>query len=131
MAEPEPLVVRAVDVGAVIRSHAGAAWAHEGTDLDVTMLSWGPGRVVADHVNDMREVLLVCLSGSGVARVDGIEYELAAGSLLVIPRGARRSILAGPGGLAYVSAHVARGPLQLTPRRAPDVPAPNPGSPRS
>lgn len=114
--------------GAVVdlrsRAHAGegAAWAHAGEQLNATLLSWPAGHEVATHVNDEREVLLLVVDGSGVVRIDEQPHDVHAGCALVIPRGAGRSIHAGPNGLAYVSAHVARGPLQVTRRSAPIVP---------
>ena len=116
---------RSVEVAdlAQLAAHAeGAAWAFAGEQLNATLVSWEPGHEVAEHVNDEREVLLVVVRGDGVVWVEGDAHELVPGRAVVLPRGAGRSILAGPGGLAYVTAHQARGPLQVTRRRAPRVP---------
>lgn len=120
MAEPPP--VRVVDLAALAAHDVGALWAHAGPQLNVTLVSWEPLHEVEEHVNAEREVLLVGVRGEGVVRIDGTDHELLPGRALVVPRGAGRSIHAGSGGLAYVSAHQARGPLQVTRRRAPRVP---------
>jgi quercetin dioxygenase-like cupin family protein len=110
------------DLAQIAAHEVGAAWSFAGEQLNATLVSWEPGHEVADHVNDEREVLLLVLRGDGVLQVDGDEHELVPGRVVVLPRGAGRSIHAGPGGLAYVTAHQARGPLQVTRRRAPRVP---------
>lgn len=109
------------DLMEIAAHREGAAWAYSGEQLNVTLLSWEPGHEIEHHVNEERDVLLLVLRGDGVLAIDHVEHELVAGRLVVVPRGAGRSVLAGPGGLAYVSAHVARGLLQVTRRQAPRV----------
>lgn len=75
--------------------------------------------MVDEHVNDSREVLLVGIAGAGTVVVEDIEHDLRAGVVLVVPRGARRTIRAGAEGMTYLTAHQARGLLQLTPRSSP------------
>jgi len=114
--------IEVADLATIAAHEVGAAWAYAGEQLNATLLSWDPGHEVAEHVNDEREVLLLVIRGDGQLCVDGRSFELVPGRVIVIQRGAGRSILAGPGGLAYVTAHQARGPLQVTRRRAPRVP---------
>lgn len=102
-----------IDLLARASEQTGAAWAFAGEQLNATLLSWPTGHAVAEHVNDEREVLLLGVRGSGHVTIDGDVVELTAGRLVVVPRGAARSITAGADGIAYVSAHTARGPLQL------------------
>jgi len=83
-------------------------------DLNVTLLSWRAGDHVAEHVNDERDVLLVVLAGGGTLSVDDTDGELRTGSATVIPKGARRHIVAGPAGLRYLTAHLRRGGLTIT-----------------
>ena len=71
------------------------------------------GHIVAEHLNEACDVLLVVVEGTGRATIDGVSHELAAGDPLVIAKGSRRSIQAGPGGIRYVTAHVKRPPLQI------------------
>ena len=105
-----------VDAATIASTATGAVWGHAGEQLNVTVLSWPAGHVVDEHVNDEREVVLVGISGSGALAVEDVEHDLRAGIVLVVPRGARRTIRAGAVGIAYVSSHRARGLLQLTPR---------------
>ncbi len=111
-----------VDLLSIAAREAGAVWAYAGEQLNATLLTWEPGHEIAHHVNEERDVLVIVLRGDGTLVVDHVEHALVPGRLIVVPRGAGRAVLAGPGGLAYVSAHVARGPLQVTRRRAPRVP---------
>ena len=91
----------------------GPLWGVAGEDLNATLLSWPAGHVVAEHVNEEREVLLVVVHGEAVVAVDGAEHRLEAPAALLVARGARRSIVAGPGGVRYVSAHRLRPGLQI------------------
>jgi uncharacterized cupin superfamily protein len=59
------------------------------------------------------DVLLMVLEGGGMARIDGQEHALVAGSLLLVEKGSTRVIRAGSGGLRYLSVHRRRGPLQV------------------
>ncbi len=94
----------------------GPAWGVATTDLNATLLVWGPGERVAEHVNDERDVLLVVLSGGGTLVVDEEPVPLLTGNALVIPKGARRGIEAGPAGIRYLTAHRVRGGLAVRPR---------------
>ncbi|MCW2920798.1 MAG: Cupin 2, conserved barrel [Thermoleophilia bacterium] len=116
--EPSAQCVR-IDAAELARSGSGARWGHAGVQLNATLLAWPAGHVVTEHVNDEREVLLVGIAGSGVVRVEDVEHDLHAGIVLVVPRGARRTMRAGVEGMSYVAAHQARGRLQLTPRSSP------------
>ncbi len=70
---------------------------------------------MSEHVNDERDVLLVVVSGGGVLTVDGEETTLRSGHATVIPKGARRGIVAGPAGIRYLTAHRVRGGLAIRP----------------
>jgi mannose-6-phosphate isomerase-like protein (cupin superfamily) len=96
-------------------SGTGPLWGMASADLNATLLAWPAGHELAEHVNDELDVLLVVLDGHGRAIVDGEVHELAAGSALLVARGARRRIAAGEGGLRYLSVHRRRGPLQIQP----------------
>jgi uncharacterized cupin superfamily protein len=97
------------------RPGVGPLWGMASADLNATLLSWPPGHVVAEHVNDELDVLIVVLEGHATAFVDGDAHALKAGSALLVARGARRRIDAGDGGLRYLSIHRRRGPLQIQP----------------
>jgi quercetin dioxygenase-like cupin family protein len=83
-------------------------------DLNVTLLAWRPGDHVAEHVNGERDVLLVVLAGGGTLTIDGADAELRTGVATVIPKGARRGIVAGPAGVRYLTSHLRRGGLTIS-----------------
>jgi quercetin dioxygenase-like cupin family protein len=83
----------------------GLQWAHESTDLDMTLLTWAPGQGVTPHRNDEVDVLLIGVAGAGEAIVDGVSYMLEPGRALLIPKGAERSIRCTGDILSYLSVH--------------------------
>jgi quercetin dioxygenase-like cupin family protein len=91
----------------------GPLWGTASDDLNVTMLSWYPGSATPEHVNDERDVLVVCLAGSGTVLLDGARHKLAEGQVLIIEKGCPRQIEAGPRGLRYLSVHLRRPGLQI------------------
>ena len=112
VAPDEPLASEgAVDL--LSSSGTGPLWGMASTDLNATLLAWRPGHVVAEHVNEELDVLVVVLSGNGTATIDGEPHDLTAGSAILVPRGTRRQINAGDAGLRYLSVHRRRGPLQI------------------
>ncbi len=104
----------------------GPQWGMQSEDLNATLLAWPAGRGVAEHRNDERDVLLVVLDGSMLVRVDDDEHPVVSHGLLLLPRGSRRALTAGPEGVRYLSIHLRRDPL-LPVRRLPS-PGPADGS---
>jgi hypothetical protein len=47
--------------------------------------------------------------------IDGERYDVPTGSPILVPRGTRRRLVAGDGGVRYPSVHGRRGPLQIQP----------------
>ncbi len=90
---------------------AGPLWGMQSDDLNATLLAWPPGGVVAEHVNDELDVIMVVLAGSADVQLDGAEHRLGPEQLLLIPRGCARAVTAGPGGVRYLSVHRRRKPL--------------------
>ena len=99
----------------------GPLWGIATADLNATLLAWEPGERVTEHVNEERDVLLVVVSGGGVLTVDDEETALRSGHAIVVPKGARRSVVAGPAGIRYLTAHRVRGGLSIRGRTAPDA----------
>ena len=92
----------------------GVIWALEGSgDLNANLVRFDAGGGVGEHVNDEVDVIFVGVAGSGIARVDGEEHALSAGTLVVAPWGARRSTGAYSDGFAYLTVHRRRGPLRI------------------
>lgn len=97
---------------------SGPLWGMASDDLNATLLAWGAGQAAAEHVNAELDVLVVVLAGSATVTIDGAPHELAAPAALLVPRGTRRAIRAGAGGVRYLSVHRRRGPLQIAPLAA-------------
>ena len=93
----------------------GPVWGLDSEDLNATLLVWAPGEGTPEHVNDERDVLVLVVEGSGEIDVDGDSTRLRAGQLVVVPKGARRRIDAGPDGIRYVTVHRRRGGLAIAP----------------
>ena len=91
----------------------GPAWGAASDELNATLLVWREGEGQPDHANEERDVALVVLEGSGLLVVDEEEHVLAAGTLAIVPRGATRSVAAGPDGLRCLTVHRRRGGLGL------------------
>jgi mannose-6-phosphate isomerase-like protein (cupin superfamily) len=108
-----------VDLAAIdTAGPSGAVWSlPHGGDLDANLVRLGPGDGVGVHVNDEVDALLLVRSGQGELVVDGAVRELRPDVLALVPRGAPRSLRAGPAGLTYLSIHRRRGPLGVTRRR--------------
>ena len=96
----------------------GPLWGDATDDLNLTLLAWPEGQGAPEHVNDACDVVFVVIAGRGTAVLDGVAHDVRAGTAVVIPRGTRRALTAGPGGIRYLSAHRRRGGLAIT-RAAP------------
>lgn len=93
----------------------GAVWSlPHGGDLDANLVRLRAGDVIDTHVNDDVDVLVYVQSGGGDLTVDDDEHHLRSDVLVLIPRGARRRITAGPTGMYYLSVHRRRSPLTIT-----------------
>ena len=91
----------------------GPAWGTASDELNATLLVWRREDGQPPHVNAERDVALLVLEGSGTLVVDGVEHLLAPGTFAIVPRGATRSVSAGPGGLRCLTVHRRRGGLQI------------------
>jgi len=107
-----------VDLGEIAASavgRTGAIWTLVGSgELNANLVRFEKGGGVGEHVNDEVDVIIVGVSGSGLVRVDGGEHPVSNGTMIFVPRGARRSTRAVSGGFAYLSVHRRRGPLQIS-----------------
>ena len=91
----------------------GSVWGAASADLNATLLEWPAEHGPAEHVNDQLDVLYVIVAGSATLTVDGEPQELGAGGVTIVDKGTRRALVAGPGGVRYLTAHKRRGGLQL------------------
>ena len=97
---------------------SGPLWGTETDDLNATLLAWPAEGGTGEHVNSERDVIVVVLSGSATVAIDGAPHEVRAGQTLIFKKGQSRSITAGPTGIRYLSVHLRRAPLMITPRSA-------------
>jgi quercetin dioxygenase-like cupin family protein len=97
----------------------GPLWGTETEDLNATLLAWPPDTGPPEHVNTERDALLVVLAGSATVTVNGEATLVEAGQATTIEKGRARRIAAGPEGVRYLSVHVRRPPLQISPASGP------------
>ena len=95
----------------------GALWqlAEQGREMDANLVRLPPGAEVGEHQEDVLDVLLVVVAGSGRVATGAEVLELAATTVLWLPRTSRRALVAGPDGLAYLTVHRRRPGLTIKP----------------
>lgn len=92
----------------------GPIFGHETEDLDLTAVAWAEGRGVGEHTNAEVDVAMIVLSGRGVVQIDDRREEVAAGRLIVLPKGVRRAITALTSDFRYLNVHKRRKRLMPT-----------------
>lgn len=102
------------EISASTAGQAGVVWTLLGSsELNANLVRFGMGGGVGEHVNDDVDVIFIGVSGSGRVEVDGKEYPLSNGTMVFVPREARRSIQSTSEDFAYLSVHRRRGLLQI------------------
>jgi quercetin dioxygenase-like cupin family protein len=93
----------------------GALWrlAESGRQLDANLVRLPPDTTVEAHTERDVDVLLLPIAGHGTLHSGDESIALATHTLTWLPRGSRRSITAGAGGLAYLTVHRARTGLRI------------------
>ncbi|MFF5333681.1 hypothetical protein [Streptomyces sp. NPDC013181] len=118
-ATPEVLAVLDDLLAAAGPDDRGALWQldRRGRELDANLVRLPPGAEVGEHQEDVLDVLLVVLAGGGrLVPGDGSEaLTLAPSTVTWLPRTSRRSLTAGPEGLAYLTVHRRRPGLAVKP----------------
>lgn len=101
------------DLAAVAAATAvrGPAWRLTDTDLNANLLVFDAGQGIESHVNTTVDVLIIGVAGSGTITIDGATHPLAAGRVVLAPRGSTRSITAETDRFAYLTVHRARPPM--------------------
>lgn len=111
-----------VSLGEVKERGNGAVWSlPHGGDLDANLVRLEPDASIGEHINDEVDVLVFVQSGNGSLHLEDDRVDLASDHLALIPKGARRSVTAGPTGLTYLSVHRRRGPLSIARSEPSDV----------
>ncbi|MFH7599186.1 hypothetical protein WDV06_29430 [Streptomyces racemochromogenes] len=95
----------------------GALWrlTGAGRGLDSNLVRLRPGAAVAEHAEPVLDVLLVVLAGGGRLDTPDGTHPLRPHAACWLPRGSRRSLTAGPEGLAYLTVHTRRPGLGIAP----------------
>jgi len=87
----------------------GVVWSLGGPrQLEANVVDLGPAAGISEHLNEDVDVLILILGGSASIIVDDVARFLAEHDLALVPRGARRALVAGAGGARYLSIHMAR-----------------------
>ncbi|MEZ5246028.1 MAG: hypothetical protein R2707_13095 [Acidimicrobiales bacterium] len=103
-----------VDLGAARVGGGGVIWSlPHGGDLDANLVRLDPDGAIGEHVNNDVDVLMFVQSGAGQVYIGETRRDVASDHLVLIPRGARRSITAGSSGITYLSVHRRRSPLGI------------------
>ena len=103
-----------VEILASTEERTGVVWSlQESDDLNVNLVQFTEGEGVGEHVNDEVDVLLVGVSGSGEVRINGRLHRLSGETLILLPKGARRSTHGISADFAYLTIHRRRGPLKI------------------
>lgn len=97
--------------------HLRIRWKPESSDLHINLVDLREDEEIGEHINTALDVLLTCLSGSGTLAVDDESFRMEPGSVALIPKGTRRSVLAGESGMRYTTCHQKRGGLMPTVRQ--------------
>ncbi|MEU1471561.1 hypothetical protein ABZ434_25490 [Streptomyces sp. NPDC005761] len=116
-ATPEVLTVLGGLLAAAAPDDRGALWQldKQGRELDANLVRLPAGAEVGEHQEDVLDVLLVVLEGDGrLTPGDGGEpLALTPTTVTWLPRTSRRSLTAGPDGLAYLTVHRRRPGLAI------------------
>ena len=89
----------------------GPRWSQTSAQLNVNLIRLSAGAAIPRHRNAEVDVLLLVVAGTGSATVDACAHALHAGDLLIIPRGAERSLRSASDDFAYVTCHQRRAGL--------------------
>ncbi len=102
------------EIAASFHGHTGVVWTLEGSsDLNANLVHFGLEGGVGEHVNDEVDVIFVGVSGSGFVGVDGEEHPVSNGTMIFVPKSARRSTQSASEDFASLTVHRRRGPLQV------------------
>ena len=123
MTEPGAEGVGSVDLLDIARSELSRkpAWASACGDLNINLMVLSANSDVAEHINNEVDVLIVGIDGGGIVAVDGQEVTIAAGRLVIVPKGARRAMRPSGERFAYLTCHRRRIGLWPTGTRNPQM----------
>lgn len=97
--------------------HARNVWQPDTDDLHMNVLVLRAGEQIDKHINQVLDVIVTCLRGSGTITINQDQVDVNPGSIVLIPQGAERIIQAGDDGIVYTTVHRKRGGLMPTMKR--------------
>ncbi len=89
----------------------GPIWSTSSEQLNVNLIRLKTGDAVALHVNNEVDVVFVIFEGHAQLMIDDTLYELSAAQIVLVPRGAARSLHCTAGPLVYLTCHKRRAGL--------------------
>ncbi|MBR8639737.1 hypothetical protein KEF29_11580 [Streptomyces tuirus] len=94
---------------------AGALWrlSEPGRQLDANLIRIPPGGRIDPHTEPDLDVLLLVVAGDGSLGPAADPQPLGPGSLVWLPHGSARGLVAGSDGLSYVTVHRRRPGMQI------------------
>ena len=104
------------------KGRGGPEWGTATTDLNATLLAWPPGGGTPAHINSETDIVLVVLEGIAEIENDSTMTRVRAGEVVVLDKGVRRRVTAGPNGVRYLTVHRRRNAIGIS--SAPPQPAP-------
>jgi quercetin dioxygenase-like cupin family protein len=87
------------------QERSGALWQLDGDELQANVVRLGVGDRIQPHQNDEVEVVVVVICGRGELTLGGQVHPLAPMTLVHVPKGTVRAMVAVDGPLAYLSIH--------------------------
>lgn len=100
------------------KEHLRNVWQPDTDDLHMNVLVLRAHEQIDPHVNQLLDVIVTCLRGSGTITMDDAQVDLEPGSIVLIRQGMNRVIQAGTNGMVYTTVHRKRGGLMPTVKRA-------------
>lgn len=97
--------------------HLRNVWQPDTEELHMNVLVLRTGEQIDKHVNQVLDVLVTCLRGSGTITIDQEQIDIESGSIVLIRQGTERVIQAGADGMVYTTVHRKRGGLMPTIKR--------------
>lgn len=89
---------------------AGVVWklTEVGRQLDANLVRLSPDQMVGEHTERDLDVLIIGVAGTGRLLTNRGPLSVEAGTMVWLPRGSTRSLVAGATGLSYLTVHQRR-----------------------
>lgn len=97
--------------------HLRNVWQPDTDDLHMNVLVLRAGEQIEKHINQVLDVIVTCLRGSGTITINQEQIDVESGSIVLVQQGTERVIQAGSSGMVYTTVHRKRGGLMPTMKR--------------